>query len=283
MSIIPAYIDLAENVATQIALPKVSRLYLPELEETTEVKDEFGLLFLEDGVVAPFYASLPGTLQALWETYPANESLKLNLIELIRLFADSDPANSAIALGAFNAMSQFVMRASGLLPLADNKDSNMGSEKPRTGERIGMVGYFCPLIDKLLARGVDVLVVEKQAERVELRPGLTLTQNPADLADCRIVLCTAATLINDSIDDILKHCQAAENVSLIGPSGSGLPDVLFKHNVDAVGGVFFPDQRLLSTRSQNRESWGDAGQKYQLTPANYPGYKALLCRIKSTH
>jgi len=283
MSIIPAYINLAENVAAQIALPKVSRLYLPELEEMTEVKDEFGLLFLEGGVVAPFYASLPGTLQALWERYPANETLELELIELIRLFADSDPANSAIALGAFNAMSQYVMRTSGLLPLAEEKASNMGSAKPRRGERVGMVGYFCPLIDKLLAKGVDVLVVEKQAERVELRPGLTLTQNPADLADCRIVLCTAATLINDSIDDILKYCQAAENISLIGPSGSGLPDILLNRGVDTVGGVYFPDQSLLGTRLQNRESWGDAGQKYQLTPANYPGYKALLCRITGAH
>jgi uncharacterized protein (DUF4213/DUF364 family) len=106
-----------------------------------------------------------------------------------------------------------------------------------------------------------------------------MSENPADLESCRIVLCTAATLINDSIDEILAHCRRAENFSLIGPSGSGLPDILFERGVDAVGGVYFSDQKQLSKRLRDRESWGEAGQKYQLSPECYPGYEALLSRI----
>lgn len=282
MSIVPDYLNLAETIAAQIVLPKVSRLYLPDLNETPDVRDEFGLLFLEDGIVAPFYASLPGTLDTLWQKFPVDINTKLGLLNLIRLLADKDAANKAIALGAFNAMSQFVMKRAGLLPISEKSNASMGSGKPRTGERIGMVGYFCPLIDKLLARGVEVLVLERQAERVEIRPGVSLSQNPADLEPCRIVLCTAATLINDSIEEILAHCQHAENFSLIGPSGSGLPDILFDRGVDAVGGVYFPDDVQLSNQLRNRDSWGSAGQKYQLTPNNYPGYKILLSRLKAT-
>ena len=279
MSIVAEYIKLAETVASQIELPKVNRLYLPDLEETPEIRDEFGLLFLESGTVAPFYASLPGALDSLWKIFPVDTNIELNLLDLIRLFEGRDLASKAIALGAFNAMSQFIMARAGLLPLREAAGVNMGSGKPRAGERVGMVGYFCPLIDKLLARDVEVLVLERQPERVELRPGLTLSQNPADLASCRIVLCTAATLINDSIDELLNHCQGAENFSLIGPSGSGLPDVLFDRGVDAVGGVYFADENQINIKLRVRESWGSAGQKYQLTPENYPGYKTLLSRI----
>jgi uncharacterized protein (DUF4213/DUF364 family) len=282
MSIVPKYLNLAETIAAQIVLPKVSRLYLPELNETPDVRDEFGLLFLEGGIVAPFYASLPGTLDDLWHKFPVDINTSLDLLDLISLFADRDAANKAIALGAFNAMSQFVMKRAGLLPLPEESNANMGTGKARTGERIGMVGYFCPLIDKLLARGVEVLVLERQPERVEIRPGVFLSQDPADLEPCRIVLCTAATLINDSIEDILAHCQHAENFSLIGPSGSGLPDVLFDRGVDSVGGVYFPNDVQLSTRLRNRDSWGSAGQKYQLTPNNYPGYQTLLSRLQAT-
>lgn len=279
MSIIPDYLNLAEAIAAKIDLPKVSRLYLPEPKEIEDVRDEFGLLFLENGVVAPFYASLPGALDALWQRYPAESPLELDVFELIRLFADNDLANRAIALGAFNVMSQYLMIHAGLLPLVGKTDASMGSASPRAGERLGMVGYFCPLIDKLLANGVEVLVIEKQPQRVELRPGLSMSEDPADLASCRIVLCTAATLINDSLDEILSHCRTVQNFSLIGPSGSGLPDILFERGIDAVGGVYFPEQAQLSARLKDRESWGSAGQKYQLTPNNYPGHINLLSRL----
>ncbi len=279
MSIVKEYIEIAEQINLHCELPKIVRIYLPDQHETPDVRDEFGLIFLRGGVVAPFYASLPGTLETLWHKFPVDQEIELDLLDVIRLFSDSDLANKAIALGAFNAMSQFVMQRAGLLPLNNQAGANMGSAKPRAGECIGMVGYFCPLIDKLVDRGVEVLVLEKQPERVELRPGVFMSENPADLEPCRIVLCTAATLINDSIDEILPYCGHAENFSLIGPSGSGLPDALFERGVEAVGGVYFPDQNQLSARLRDRESWGEAGQKYQLTPNSYPGYKALLSRI----
>jgi uncharacterized protein (DUF4213/DUF364 family) len=279
MSIVKEYIEIAVQINLHCNLPKIARIYLPEQHETPDVRDEFGLIFLRGGVVAPFYASLPGTLETLWHKFPVDQKIELDLLDLIRLFADTNLANKAIALGAFNAMSQFVMKRAGLLPLNNQTGANMGSARPRAGERIGMVGYFCPLIDKLVDRGVEILVLEKQPERVELRPGVLMSENPADLEPCRVILCTAATLINDSIDEILAHCKHAENFSLIGPSGSGLPDVLFERGVDAVGGVYFPDKNQLSARLRDRESWGEAGQKYQLTPDSYPGYEALLSRI----
>ena len=282
MSIVREYIEIAELVASQINLPKIARLYLPDKDDSPDVRDEFGLIFLQGGVVAPFYASLPGTLNTLWETFKVGRKPGLDLLELVRLLADSNLANKAIALGAYNAMGQYVMQHAGLLPLNDEANASMGSAKPRAGERIGMIGYFCPLIDKLVDKGVEVLVLEKQPERVEQRPGVYLSENPADLESCRIILCTAATLINDSIDDILSHCTNAENISLIGPSGSGLPDVLFKHGIDAVGGVYFPDQKQLGVRLRKRESWGEAGQKYQLTPDNYPGLARLLDKVPAS-
>jgi len=280
MSIIPAYLEIARNVASQIELPAISQLYLPEAQSNDEFRDEFGLLFLEGGIVAPFYASLPGTLAALRERFSTSDQLSGQpLLASIEELQKPDLASHAIALGAYNAMSQYVMQTAGLLPLSKAESGNMGSAKPEAGEQVGMVGYFCPLIDKLIDRGQRVLVLEQQAERVPERPGVQLTQNPSDLSGCRIVLCTAATLINDSIDDILVHCRQAESFSLIGPSGSGLPDVLLERGVDAVGGVYFSSDSSLKDKLAERSSWGSAGQKYQLTAASYPGYQALLDKI----
>lgn len=281
MSIIPAYLEIARTVANQITLPAVSRLYLPELEAGDEFRDEFGLLFLEGGIVAPFYASLPGTLSELRHQFPGEAVITTPLLELIHLMNQQDLASRAIGLGAYNAMSQYLMQSAGLLPLRKTESGNMGSAKPRPDEEVGMVGYFCPLIDKLVDRGHRVRVLEQQPERVPVRPGVRLTQNPADLSACRIILCTAATLINDSIDAILSHCRQAQSFSLIGPSGSGLPDVLLERGIDAVGGVYFPSDLELTDKLAERSSWGSAGQKYQLTADTYPGYQSLLDKIKT--
>jgi len=281
MSITPEYLHIAETVASRIPLPQVSRLYLPEQSNDPEFRDEFGLLFLDNGVVAPFYASLPGVLDSLHTVYADIATQQPPLIELIRMMDRDDLGARALGLGAYNAMSQHLMRAARLLPLEKGKAGNMGSAELHPGEQVGMIGYFCPLIDKLVDRGHTVLVIEQQPERVPERPAVTLSQNAADLADCRIVLCTAATLINDSVDNILQHCRNAENFSLIGPSGSGLPDVLFEHGVDAVGGVFFPSTTELNDTLTSRSSWGKAGQKYQLDATIYPGYRALLEKIET--
>jgi len=281
MSIIPAYLEIAQSIANQISLPAASQLYLPEPDTSDEFRDEFGLLFLEGGIVAPFYASLPGTLNALRDRFTAESVTGMPLLDMISLMDQADLASHALGLGAYNAMSQYLMQGAGLLPLSKGDSSNMGSAKPRPGEEVGMIGYFCPLIDKLVDRGHRVLVLEQQPERVPERPGVRLTQDTADLSSCRIILCTAATLINDSIDDILEHCQQAESFSLIGPSGSGLPDMLLERGVDAVGGVFFSSDSELKGKLAERSSWGSAGQKYQLTAENYPGYQALLDKFQT--
>ncbi len=80
---------------------------------------------------------------------------------------------------------------------------------------------------------------------------------------------------------VLDCCTGAEAVDLIGPSGSGLPDVLFEHGVHAVGGVSFDDTSALREALRRRESWGSAGSKYELTSANYPGFEVLLTAARN--
>jgi len=149
------------------------------------------------------------------------------------------------------------------------------------GDRVGMVGYFCPLVERMLEKGVEVLVVEKKPERVELVEGLELAGDASELARCDQVLCTASTLINDSLEDILRHSRGCRRFSLIGPSGSGLPDPLFKRGVESVGGIDFFDLDALHEALEQQVSWGHAGHKYQLTPEAYPGVGELLHRARS--
>ena len=262
---------LGAQLIERLEMPRAEALYLPQPAADDAFRDEFGFLFLADGSAAPFYVSLPGTLDALRARFPQPARTRLDLDECLRGLADTALPARALALGAWNALGQSLFRRAGF-----EFPPRGGDCGPRPGERVGMVGYFRPIVDRLVAGGVEVLVVEQQPARVPARDGVILTTDAAALDACRIVYCSASTLVNASLDDILRHCRGAEAVDLIGPSGSGLPDLLFARGIHAVGGVAFGDANALRMALARGESWGAVGRKYELTPACYPGVEALL-------
>ncbi len=281
MSLSRDYRALARRIAEHIELPAVAGLHLPHIVEEAEKPDEFGFVFLEDGSVGPFYTSLEDSLPRLWHRYPDPAGVRADALQLTQAFGDADLAASALALGAFNAISQHLFRRARYSPArASASDASTGLARPAAGDRVGMVGYFCPLVERLLEQGVQVLVVEKKPERVEIVEGVELAQSAAELQHCDQVLCTASTLINGSLEDILRHSRGRGGFSLIGPSGSGLPDLLFERGVDSVGGIEFTDLDALHEALEQQVSWGHAGHKYQLTADNYPGVGELLRRAR---
>ena len=193
---------------------------------------------------------------------------------MLRGFATTDHASRALALGVYNALSSAMLRKAGFQ--APDRAPSSGLPDLPHGSLVGMVGYFCPLVDKLTERGCRVLVIEHAPQRVVERPGVTVSRDHRDLKRCAHVLCTAATLINDTLEEIVSVIGDGVAVELIGPSGSGLPDPLFARGVASVGGSSFPDKSALLHRLGRGESWGDASRKYQLTPANYPGQADLM-------
>jgi uncharacterized protein (DUF4213/DUF364 family) len=278
MSISTDILTIAKHLCAELEVPDIFNLYLPELSMDGEYRDEFGFVFLTDGTVAPFYVSLPGTLADLHRRFPDPGQARLSIRSCLEGLTDSHLPNRALAVGAWNALSQYLIRQADFQCPARGTTTGF---QPQQGERIGMVGYFCPVIDRLVEQGVEVLVIEQQPDRVPRREHVELSEDLETLADCRLVYCTASTLINDSLEMVLDCCKSAEAVDLIGPTGSGLPDVLFKHGIHAVGGVSFGDADALRGVLSRRESWGSVGCKYELTASNYPGVEALLAAALS--
>lgn len=275
------YLQLTQRICSVIEIPRVIGIHLPHPVAEEKKADEFGFVFLQDGTAAPFYTSLDDALQQLWRLYPDGLSCQADTLSLMRDLDSGNPGLSALALGAFNAMSQHVMARAGYSPVDSGKQQNSGYDQINTGSRIGMVGFFRPMIARLLEQGNTLLILEKNPARVELQPGVELSTNPADLLSCERILCTASTLINGTLGEILSYKKDSAHFSLVGPSGSGLPDILFQHGVDDVGGIVIQDLQALRSALEQQQSWGQAGQKYQINQACYPGIEVLLQTISA--
>lgn len=275
------YRRIGQQIAVRLGRPAVRGLYLPRPVADETFRDEFGFVLLADGSVGPFYVSMDDLLQRLWRRYPTPEQLRADPHALLQGFAGDDLASRALALGTYNALSAALFRAAGFEP--PERPASAGLAGVPAGSPVGMVGYFCPLVERLTAQGCQVLILERSPQRVVQAEGVSICRDARELRRCGLVLCTASTLVNDSLEDLLAAVGRQPRFELIGPSGSGLPDPLFARGVSAVGGSLFGDQAHLLAQLRRGEPWGTAARKYRLAAVDYPGLAGLLERLAGTH
>ncbi len=268
------YRELGARVAEALPPLAIQAMFLPP-PFTDDTRDDcFGFLFLDDGSAGPFYVSLGDTLAALHSRYPDGQFPGVSTATLLEGFISDNHAERALALGAFNALSQGLMRRAGYRPPPASRDA-----EPGAGDIIGMVGFFGRLARPWSERGVRVKVLEMAPERVAPLPGVSLATDAAELAGCDRVICTSSTLVNGTLDDIIAAVGDPGKIELVGPSGSGLPDVPLERGVRSVGGMYFDDAKALQAALASTGQWGKAGQKYVLDRNNYPLVDALIRKL----
>lgn len=277
MSLVQAFHQVIRQVGDAISIPPIEQLLLPVQEASNGKTDEFGFLLLADGSVGPFYVSLGDSCAAIQQISSAENGLRgTDALRLALSLGDAREAQNALALGAVNAISQHLMRRAGFDPVTAEVDQRLVEP---TGS-IGMVGYFGSIVQRYLARGHRIVVVERNPGRVPTELDIEVSTDPHALADCDYVICTASTLINNSLDEILACVAQSSVMHLMGPSASCLPDPLFAAGIDVVGGVVIDDAECLQRALSRGDSWGDCGRKYQLSTASYPGLAALLSQVQ---
>ncbi len=127
-------------------------------------------------------------------------------------------------------------------------------------------------------RVFHLTVVELKSELVQEAPGLTVTLDPARLADCSKIVCTSTALLNDSLDALLAHGRGAREFVIIGPSAGCAPDPLFARGVTGIGGAWVADASSLLARAERGERWGDATRKFSLRRDAWPGLDEIIGR-----
>ena len=112
---------------------------------------------------------------------------------------------------------------------------------------------------------------KKKKDLLEKYPGLPVTLDPSELSTGNKVLCTSITVFNNTIGNILKHCDRAALVSIVGPTAGYFPDPLFALGAGVVGGTFIHDGELFMQLVSRGERWGPATRKFCFQESTYRG------------
>ncbi|HUW38411.1 MAG TPA: DUF364 domain-containing protein [Rhodocyclaceae bacterium] len=270
------YLAQLAAFAEQSPLPRVRALHLPPILAVEGNKGEFCAVELTDGSVGLSYVRLDDTLAQLHQGGAGSGLAGADALEVARHFVSDEGSGRTIGFATANAISRCLFDRAGFRP-RDSGDS-IGQMNPQQGDAIGMIGFFKPLLGRVLASGARLTVVELKADLVGERDGYRVTLDAGELAACTKVISTSTLLLNDTLDRMLAYCRNARWFAMIGPSAGCLPDALFARGVTLLGGSWITDREGFVAALRSGATHSEFTSKYALTHDSYPGWRELLRR-----
>jgi uncharacterized protein (DUF4213/DUF364 family) len=148
----------------------------------------------------------------------------------------------------------------------------------RNGDKVVVVGAFVPFLKELKRRGQAFLVLEQDPSTLKadelpfFRPA---EQAAAIVPEADVVLITGATLVNNTLEDLLALVRPETRVTIVGPTVGMLPDAFLARGADVLGCVKITDADafldLLAEGGSGYHFFGRSAQKLVLArrPVEY--------------
>jgi uncharacterized protein (DUF4213/DUF364 family) len=159
------------------------------------------------------------------------------VIDLLE-FPNKNSIIQSLKIAVLNAISSKFLENSNykILHNADIIDLiDLNSKKTIT-----IVGAFQSYIDKIAVTDNTLYVLELNEDALigsDKKFFVPASEYSKILPVSDIVIITGLTLVNDTLDDLLKTTRPDAQVIVTGPSSSFIPDVLFANNVNIIGAV----------------------------------------------
>ena len=148
--------------------------------------------------------------------------------ELLSFLGSTDKIEMAVALATANALAN-TMR-DGLL------EGDILEYIPITNQdKVGMVGFFSPLLPRLKKKTSSIFIFEQIKERQgDLLPEEDVHEF---LPQCQVALITSTSILNHTIEHILDAARSCREVALLGASTPLVPEAFTDTPVTFLSGV----------------------------------------------
>lgn len=152
--------------------------------------------------------------------------------EILEYLGSGDPVECAVGLAVANAL---INRAG-----PDQREGGILELLPlEPADRVGMVGYFGPLVAPLDKRVRELVIFERNASRSERV--LPAEEALEQLPHCDVALITSTALILGDLDRLLEAAAHCREVALVGASTPLAPEVLGSRGVTLLSGITVSD------------------------------------------
>lgn len=169
-------------------------------------------------------------------------------LNLMKMVLSSNLVESAVGVATANALSQNAFEKDPAKYVFSNIDV---LDLIRAEDKVAMVGYFAPLVPKVVEKARELYVLEKR----KIEDSRVKVVSPSEISEVlsfsNVILISGSTLVNKTINEILKHTANAREVVLLGPTASMTPQPFFDKGVTSVMGVKITDpDRMLKVVSE---------------------------------
>ena len=174
----------------------------------------------------------------------------MKAFDILAALSSDEPIKTAIAIATLNAFSATCWEQG----LTDNYRIQMNTDavdvvRMPAERSVALIGAFVPVLRKLKARGGRWWVIEKDRRTLksdELDHFIPAERSDETLAAADVLIITGVTLVNHTLESILKVARADAEIAVVGPTASMLPEALFERGARVVGGVWVkkPDELL---------------------------------------
>ena len=192
-------------------------------------------------------------------------------LALARLWRDGQGAERTLGFAAVNALSRHLLDQAGTVP--PTATDSIGGLVPTAGERIGMVGFFPPLVRQIADTGARLTVVELRADLAGAHPGFAVTLDPAALQDTLHFPDDLAGIFHRAQHQCADHgidglCRQVEFPGADRPQfavqrvfAGCLPQPLFDRGITALGGTWVEDGPALAAALRSGAPWSGFARK----------------------
>ncbi|NLL81134.1 MAG: DUF364 domain-containing protein [Tissierellia bacterium] len=103
-----------------------------------------------------------------------------------------------------------------------------------------VIGALVPMLKRLTRADADFKVMEQDMRTLkgkELEHYIPPSEGSSYIPDADLLIITGVTILNDTIEDILKLAKPGAEILVTGPTASMLPDAFFKYGITMLGGI----------------------------------------------
>jgi uncharacterized protein len=163
------------------------------------------------------------------------------VMDLLDDLASQEPLRRAIGIAVLNALSATCWERGVPADYAIRKHTDAQDLIPMILDReVTVVGALAPVLKKLKKRGGTWWVVEQDPRTLrkeEMDHYVLAGQADEVIGRADILVITGVTLLNHTLERILRKARKGADIYVMGPTAGMLPGPLFARGVRVVGGV----------------------------------------------